>query len=209
GIDVSFYQGDIDFSAVKESGFSFVIIKAGGTGFGVDSKFEQYYSDAQAAGLDIGCYYYTYSSTVDGIKSDAQELLEIIKGKTFNYPVFLDFEEEVFQSADMIGTNTDIINTFCTAIKRSGYYPGVYTSSSLYKNYIDSTTLGNSWDFWVASYGDHTFESDEYKYDFSMWQYSNAGIVNGIKADVDLNVVYVDYPSLILEFKDKILKYTS
>lgn len=209
GIDVSFYQGDIDFKAVKDSGFSFVILKAGGTGFGTDSKFEQYYSDAQSAGLDIGCYYYTYSTTVEGISEDADNLLEIIKGKSFSYPVFLDFEEEAVQSADMIDTNTEMINTFCEKIKQNGYYPGVYTSSSVYNNYIESISLGNTWDFWVASYDDHTYESDEYHSSFSMWQYSNAGSVKGIDTDVDLDVSYVNYPQVIKEFKDKILKYTS
>ena len=209
GIDVSFYQGDIDFNAVKDSGVGFVILKAGSTGFGADSKFERYYSDARAAGLDIGCYYYTYSTTAEGVKADADELLGIIDGKTFSYPVFLDFEEEAVQTADMIDTNTSMINTFCNIIKQSGYYPGVYTSSSVYNNYIESISLGSAWDFWIASYDDHTCESDEYHSDFSMWQYSNAGQIKGIDSDVDLDVAYVDYPKLIREFKDKILKYTS
>lgn len=209
GIDISVYQGSVDFNAVKESGISFVILRAGITGFGVDSNFEQYYNDALSAGLDIGCYYYTYSTTVEDISADADELLEIIEGKTFTYPVFLDFEEEAFQSADMIDTNTEMINTFCDKIKQSGYYPGVYTSISVYNNYIESISLGNTWDFWIASYDDYTYESDEYHSDFSMWQYSNTGSVNGINADVDLDVSYVDYPSVINEFKDKILKYTN
>ncbi len=208
GIDVSFYQGDIDFNAVKESGVSFVIIRAGSAGYGVDSRFEEYYSDAQSAGLDIGCYYYTYAGNAEDMRENAAELLEIIKGKTFNYPVFLDFEEEHYQSADMIDTNTDIINTFCSIIKQNGYYPGVYTSSSVYNNYIDSVTLGNTWDFWVASYDDHTYESDEYHNSFSMWQYSDSGSVQGVNAEVDLDVAYVDYPNVIQEFRDKILKYT-
>lgn len=209
GIDVSFYQGDIDFNSVKQDGYSFVILRAGITGDGVDSRFEQYYNDALSAGLDIGCYYYTYSTTVEGISADADELLEIIDGKTFNYPVFLDFEEEACMSADMIDTNTEMINTFCNKIKQGGYYPGVYTSSSVYNNYLETISLCSTWDFWVASYEDYTYVSDEYHNDFSMWQYSNAGSVSGINADVDLDVSYVDYPDVIKEFKDKILKYTS
>ncbi|MBQ7504260.1 MAG: glycoside hydrolase family 25 protein [Ruminococcus sp.] len=206
GIDISVYQGNIDFEKVKESGFSFVIIKAGSTGFGADENFESYYKAAQDAGLDIGCYYYTYSTTVEGVKADADELLKIIKGKTFTYPVFLDLEDENIQSADMIESNTGMINAFCKQIKRKGYYPGVYTSTSVYYNYIESDSLVNSWDFWIASYDDHTYNSDAYHKDFSMWQYSNAGVVNGIDAEVDLDVSYVDYPKLINEFRDKILK---
>ncbi len=209
GIDVSYYQGDVDFDQVKDSGFSFVIIKAGATGFGTDPKFEEYYKEALSAGLDIGCYYYTYSTTVEGAKADAAELLSIIKGKTFNYPVFLDFEDESIQSADLIASNTAMINAFCRKIKKGGYYPGVYTSTSVYYNYIESITLGSTWDFWIASYGDHTYNSNEYHKAFSMWQYSNAGVVKGINADVDLNVSYVDYPDIIQKFREKILKYTS
>lgn len=209
GIDVSAYQGDIDFEAVKDSGINFVILRAGSTGFGADQKFEQYYSDALSARLDIGCYYYTYSTDVAGIKSDVKTLLNMIEGKTFTYPVFLDFEEEAVMSADMIDTNTRMINAFCKGIKRHGYYPGVYTSSSVYNNYIESISLGSTWDFWIASYDDHTYESDLYSSDYSMWQYSNAGSISGIAGDVDLDVAYVDYPTLIREFEDKILKYTN
>ena len=132
--------------------------------------------------------------------------MKIIKGKTFTYPVFLDLEDENIQSADMIESNTGMINAFCKQIKRNGYYPGVYTSTSVYYNYIESDSLVNSWDFWIASYDDHTYNSDAYHKDFSMWQYSNAGVVNGIEAEVDLDVSYVDYPKLIKEFKDKILR---
>ena len=88
-------------------------------------------------------------------------------------------------------------------IKRNGYYPGVYTASSVYENYLETISLGSTWDFWIASYEDHTYESDEYHDDFSMWQYSNAGEVNGISSDVDLDVTYVDYPEIIKEFKEK------
>ena len=69
GIDVSFYQGDIDFEAVKESGVDFVILRAGITGYGKDSKFEEYYKDASSAGLNIGCYYYTYASSVEDMST--------------------------------------------------------------------------------------------------------------------------------------------
>lgn len=208
GIDVSFYQGDIDFQKVKDSGVDFVILKAGTTGYGADEKFESYYKDALSAGLDIGCYYYTYSTTVEGIRDDAEKLLKIIKDKTFTYPVFLDFEEEAVLSAEMIETNTQMIDAFCMKIKKSGYYPGVYTSTSIYYNYIESISLGSTWDFWIASYDDHTYESDKYHKNFSMWQYSNIGSVSGISTDVDLDVSYVDYPSEIQKFKDNILKYS-
>lgn len=208
GIDISVYQGDVDFEKVKESGVDFVIIRAGATGFGDDDNFEQNYKGAVDAGLDVGCYYYTYSTNAEEIGADAEKLLEIIKGKEFDYPVFLDFEEETLNSADRIETNTEMIDVFCRKIKLAGYYPGVYTSSSVYENYLDTVSLGSTWDFWVASYNDHTYDSDEYSAGFSMWQYSNLGKVDGIDSDVDMDVSFVDYPTIIREFKSKLLKYS-
>ena len=209
GIDISFYQGNVDFQKVKDSGISFVILRAGITGFGSDDRFEEYYEKATAVGLDVGCYYYTYSTSVEGVQKDAEELLSIINGKTFTYPVFLDFEEEAAMSADMIDENTAMVNAFCSAVKKKGYYPGVYTSASIYENYLETISLGSEWDFWIASYDDHTCESDKYSSEFSMWQYSNQGSIDGIDSDVDLNVAYVDFPKLINEFRQKLVKYTT
>lgn len=209
GIDVSRYQGDIDFEKVKNDGYSFVIIRVGTSQGGKDKNFETYYKNAKAAGLDIGCYYYTYATTAEEAKQEAFDVREYIQGKEFTYPVFFDFENNDLQSYKRIEQNSDMINAFCKYIKRGGYYPGVYTSSSIYNNYIDSATLGNQWDFWVASYRDNTHSYDGYKNSFSMWQYSSNGVVNGISARVDLNVSYVNYPKLISEFREELVKYTS
>lgn len=200
GIDVSRYQGDIDFSKVKADGYDFVIIRAGTTKGGKDINFETYYINAKNAGLDIGCYYYTYSTTVKDAKWEAKQVLEYIKGKSFTYPVFYDFEYPELLSYKRADLNTKMINAFCKVIKRGGYYPGVYISNSVYNNHIDSLEIGNTWDVWVAHYRDHTPNFDGYSQGFSMWQYSNQGKVSGINTDVDLNVCYVDYPSIIDEF---------
>lgn len=208
GIDVSKYQGDIDFEKVKADGYSFVIIRVGTSQGGKDVNFETNYKKASAAGLDIGCYYYTYAYTAEEAKQEALEVRKYIKGKKFNYPVFFDFEHNGLQSYKRIDENDAMINTFCKYIKRGGFYPGVYTSSSIYNNYIDSVTLGNTWDFWIASYRDETHNYDGYQKSFSMWQYSSNGVVAGIDARVDLNVSYVDYPKLISEFNAELDKYT-
>ncbi len=208
GIDVSKYQGEINFEKVKSDGYSFVILRAGTTQGGKDANFDTYYKNAKAAGLDIGCYYYTYATTVEGAKEEALRVRRIIKGKTFTYPVFLDFEYQALQSYDRIDINDAMINTFCKYIKRGGYYPGVYTSSSIYNSYINKSELGNIWDFWIASYRDDTHSYEGYQCSFSMWQYTSNGTVSGIDARVDLNVSYVDYPKLIDEFQQKLNKYT-
>lgn len=208
GIDVSKYQGAIDFEKVKNDGYSFVILRVGTSQGGKDVNFETNYKNAEKAGMDIGCYYYTYGYKASDLKREAKEVISYIKGKTFNYPVFLDFEFEELLKYSRADENTKMINTFCKYIKRAGYYPGVYTSNSIYKNYIDNRTLGNKLDFWVASYIDNTYKSTAYSKSFSMWQYSSNGIVNGIEARVDLDVAYVDYPKLIREFNKEYKKYS-
>ncbi len=209
GIDVSRYQGDIDFGKVKASGYDFVIIRAGTSQGGKDKNFDAYYSGAIEAGLDVGCYYYTYSTTSKEAKREAEEVLSYIEGKSFTYPVFFDIEHIEHQSYQRIDENTAMINAFCKCIKRGGYYPGVYTSNSIYNNYIDVSKVLNKWDFWIAIYRDYTYSYNGYSDIFSMWQYSNIGRVDGINADVDLNVCYVDYPKVIEEFNNKLTKITN
>ena len=204
GIDVSRYQGDIDFNKVKNDGYSFVIIRVGTSLGGKDSKFETYYKEAVNAGLDIGCYFYTYGYTAEELKQEAKDVISYIDGKDFNYPVFLDFEHAELLKYNRVDENTAMIDTFCKYIKRSGYYPGVYTSNSIYKNYFDNITLGNKWDFWIASYIDNTSNSKKFSKSFSIWQYTSNGGVNGINARVDLNVAYVNYPKIINEFKNQL-----
>ena len=208
GIDVSRYQGEIDFEKVKASGYDFVIIRVGTSQGGKDRNFDKYYNDALSAGLDIGCYYYTYSTTAEEAKAEALDVLSYIEGKSFTYPVFFDFEHGEHQAYHRTEENTAMINTFCKYIKRGGYYPGVYTSSSIYKSYINIPEVENKWDFWVASYRDYTYSYDGFSKNFSMWQYSNIGRVDGINADVDLNVCYVDYPKIIEQFNKTLIKYT-
>lgn len=208
GIDVSKYQGDIDFEKVKKDGFSFVIIRVGTGMGGKDRNFETYYNDAKKAGLDIGCYYYTYAYTALDAKEEAKNVLRYINGKTFTYPVFFDFEYPELLKYSRADENTKMINAFCKYIKRGGYYPGVYMSNSIYKNFIDNRTLGNKWDFWIATYIDNTHNSNKFSKSFSMWQYSSNGTINGINARVDKNVVYVDYPKIIKEFNSKIKEYS-
>ena len=108
GIDVSRWQGDIDWTKVREAGIEFVIIKAGGSddGFYTDSKFEKNYKGAKEAGISVGAYYIVGSkcvSRIDGV-SDANRFINIIKGKQFDYPVYIDLE--LTSPADKCGANS-------------------------------------------------------------------------------------------------------
>lgn len=205
GIDISSYQEDVDFSKVKSAGYDFVIMRAG-TGLGKDKNFELYYEQATQANLDIGCYFYSYAKNVKETKLEAGNLLKYIRGKTFTYPVFYDFEYSKLLSYDRIDINTRMINNFCKIIKRSGYYPGVYTSSSFYTNFMDTQTIGDNWDVWIANYGDYSgnYNHQNFSKMFSMWQYTDKGTVDGISTNVDMNLCFVDYPSVINQFNKRL-----
>ena len=194
GIDVSRFQGTIDWNKVKQAGVEFAIIKAGGSdaGFYTDPCFEKNYAGAKAAGMPVGAYYYVgrnCTSKEDGI-ADAKRFLDIIKGKQFEYPVYIDVEES--STAAKQGA-TDAAIGFCETMEQSGYYCGIYASDvSGFADRLDISRL-ERFDKWVARYG----SKPQYVKSYGMWQYSSSGAVAGITGNVDLDESYKDYPSII------------
>lgn len=195
GIDVSVWQGFIDFDKVKLSGIDFVIIKAGGSDddFYTDSCFEINYNKAKKAGLKIGCYYIVGSNfdTIEKGTKNAEYFAKIIKGKSFGYPIFLDLE--LTSPSQKYGATTASI-AFCDYLINLGYYVGIYASSiSGFKDRLDISRL-NKYDKWIAQY---TLNKPTYPTDCKMWQYSSTGRIDGINCNVDMNISYYDYPSII------------
>lgn len=194
GIDVSHWQGVIDWLSVKESGIEFAILKAGGSddGFYTDSTFEQNYKEAKAVGLPVGAYYFVGSlctSRTDGI-ADAKRFLEIIKGKSFEYPVYIDLEST--NPAAKAGATEACIG-FCETMEAAGYYCGIYASDiSGFRERLDISKL-ERFDKWVAIYG----SKPNYVKSYGVWQYSSTGKVSGIIGNVDMNEAYKDYPQII------------
>ena len=194
GIDVSHWQGVIDWLSVKESGIEFAILKAGGSddGFYTDSTFEQNYKEAKAVGLPVGAYYFVGSlctSRADGI-ADAKRFLEIIKGKSFEYPVYIDLEST--NPAAKAGATEACIG-FCETMEAEGYYCGIYASDvSGFAERLDITKL-QKFDKWVARYG----SKPQYVKTYGMWQYSSTGTVSGISGGVDMDESYMNYPEII------------
>ena len=196
GIDVSMYQGNIDFTKVKNSGVDFVIIRCNNW----DSKkncvvkdpyFERNYKNAKAAGLKVGAYYFTWQTTTIGAKQDAALCLDYIKGKTFEFPIYFDLEwQKAFARGRMICS--EMVKTFCNALENAGYWAGLYISRSPLQQYI-STDVAKRYALWVAEYGSRC----NYGGTYGMWQYSSTGKVNGISGNVDMDICYVDYPTLI------------
>ena len=196
GIDVSHWQNNIKFDAVKESGIDFVIIKAGGSdkGFYRDRMFMDNYHKAKAAGLMVGCYYFVgknFYGEISGL-ADADRFIEIIKGLQFEYPVFVDIETTDPRHKDRA---TDATVAFCERMEENGYFTGIYASDiSGFKEKLDESRL-KPYTHWVARYGN----KPQYISDAPLWQYSSKGNIPGISGFCDLDISYVDYAKLITE----------
>ena len=191
GIDVSQWQGDINWGAVNAD---FAILRAG---YGreksqIDTKFEQNYKNAKAVGMPLGAYWYSYAMSPDEARIEARVFMDIIRGKQFEYPVYFDVEEN---KALALGRDrvSDIINAFLEEMEKNGYFAGLYMSASHLTN-LTTQYVKDRYAIWVAHYG---VNKTTYTGQYGMWQYSSTGRVNGISGNVDMNECYVDYPTQI------------
>ena len=196
GIDISHWNGSIDFEKVKASGIDFVIIKAGGSdkGFYTDSMFKENYNKAIAAGLSVGAYYFA-GKNFRGIEAgitDARKFIKILDGLKFDYPVFLDIEAQENKYKDSI---TDATVAFCEEMEKAGYFVGIYASDiSGFKDKLNHDRI-KDYTHWVARYGK---EPEVYK-NYGIWQYSSKGSVPGICGSVDMDIAAVDYSKTITD----------
>jgi len=187
-IDISEWNGDINFSKVKSAGITCVIIRAG---YGKDpnqedNEFQKYYKQAKAAGLNVGAYWYSYATSVDAAKAEVRNCMKTIQGKEFDLPVFLDVEE-YRQAVLPRRTLTDIISTFCDGIKSYGYDVGMYSAKSMLVDSAYPDELSSKYLIWIAA--PNTSYSDIPSY-VDIHQYSWNGKVNGIPEKVDMNYIY-------------------
>ena len=195
GIDVSAWQGIIDWQKVKAAGIQFAIIKAGGSDDGIytDSKFERNYEQCKAYSIPVGAYWFVgenFITKADG-EADAERFLKLLKGKQFEYPVYLDLEPPLKPAHRK--WNTDAAIAFCEYLEKAGYYVGVYGSTySTFQSLVDDSRL-TSYAHWVAQYAN----SCTYWENYGIWQYTSDGYINGIGGRTDMNLCYVDYPERI------------
>ncbi len=187
-IDISEWNGDINFNKVRNTGVTCVIIRAG---YGKDpnqedNKFQEYYRQAKSAGLNVGAYWYSYATSVDAAKAEVKNCMNTIGGKQFDLPVFLDVEE-YRQAVLPRRTLTDIISAFCDGIKSYGYDVGMYSAKSMLVDSAYPDELSSKYLIWIAA--PNTSYSDLPSY-VDLWQYSWNGKVDGIRNDVDLNYIY-------------------
>ncbi len=214
GIDISHHNykmnanGEyisLDWEKIKASGVSYVIIRAGDAAIGLDPTFEKSYAEAKAAGLDVGVYFYTRATTVDEISREANLVLSALRDKQFEYPIYLDLEDESLMSIDPAILNEMCVEFF-TILQRSGYYTGLYVNNEWLYNIIDKDTALSRFEIWYARYpalseeGTPVWNEEQNGKHLGMWQYSDSGVIDGIDTTVfDLNLAYKNYPSIIKE----------
>lgn len=187
-IDISEWNGDINFNKVRKAGVTCVIIRAG---YGKDpnqedNKFQEYYRQAKSAGLNVGAYWYSYATSVDAAKAEVKNCMKTIGGKEFDLPVFLDVEE-YRQAVLPRRTLTNIISTFCDGMNANAFDSGLYSAKSMLMDSAYPDELSNKYLIWLAI--PNTSYSDLPSY-VDIHQYSWNGKVDGIRGDVDLNYIY-------------------
>lgn len=192
GIDVSSWQGSIDWSKVVNDGIDFAILR-GGFSEETDNRFEEYYIKAREAQLDLGCYFYTYATTKEEAIRDAQQLLLLLKGKKFEYPIYFDIEDKVHKPLTT-QQRTDICIAFMKTLSDAGYLAGTYSSLYWYNHMLNRDEIAKNGEIWLAYWTDEYNTTDTY---FGLWQYTSKGKVDGISGNVDLDYAYIDYPSII------------
>lgn len=196
GIDISKWQGDFPLGqAVLTEGVEFVIIKCGGSDKGVytDNRFESNYRKAKECGIHVGAYWFSKAMNTDEAKRDALYMINLLNGKTFDLPIYIDVENK-YQLA--IGKNklTSVIDVFLSTLEEFGYYAGIYSSESYFKTYMDDNYL-KKYAHWIAKW------STKQPAGAGVWQFG--GETNKIRSNkicgmtVDQDFLLVDYPAVI------------
>lgn len=189
GVDISEFNGSVDFQALKNAGVKFVIIR---TGFGSDypgqqdKRFEENVKKAEAAGMPWGVYHYAYATSKSGGIAEAKHCLRLLKGRKPLYGVWYDMEDNSTLGGDLAAA----AQGFCDTIEKAGCYAGVYASTSWWKNNLTSAAF-DKYDKWVAQY----YTVCQYEKPFGMWQYTSTWSIGG--KDFDGNWAYKDYPAIV------------
>ena len=194
GLDISSYQNGINFDAIKNAGINFLILRAGFTGWGTgtnynkDNCFENFYKQAKQYGIPVGVYWYSCANTKEKGIAEAKYMYEnCLKGKQFEFPIYIDVEDTHHQVNNKRGV-TDAIIGFCEYLENLGYYVGIYASDI--SGFQDKMYLNelNAYDKWVARYG----SEPKYVKQYGMWQSTSSGRINGYNGNLDCDIAYKD-----------------
>ena len=200
GIDVAQWQGVIDWSKVKKD---FAILKVTKKSNGVEPSFERNYNGCLENHIPVGVYRYVYAKTVVEAKKEAEAIVKILGGRSLPYGVWLDMEDKSIK----IGKSalSVIINTEAEILKAAGYSVGIYCNKDWYYNVLDGRNLAQIYPFWIARYplidtGKFNEKSSLNPKNYAIaWQYSSKGKVDGIKGNVDMDVMFVPVESIFGE----------
>lgn len=193
GIDVSVHNGNIDWQKVKNAGIDFAILRAcyGRLASQKDERFEQNYSGAKAAGVPVGAYWYSYAMSEDEARLEADVFLSTIKGKQFEFPVYYDVEEK--KQFDLGKEKVSaIMRAFLEKVEAAGYFVGLYGSASSLTTHT-TDDIKSRYTIWLA----HWVNQTSYGGAYGIWQHSEKGRVDGINGNVDLDIGYKDFPTII------------
>lgn len=201
-IDVSRYQGLIDWAQVAAAGYKGAMLKTVSTnrefskrsdGLYIDPTFETNYRNAKAAGLDVGVYYYTYATSEAMADEELALLRQALRGKELTLPVAVDMEDAmltVHKPKDL----TNLAAYHLEQIEKMGFFAQLYTYTSYANRFLEMERLAGRWDIWLA---DYTGKTPKVDFHYCAHQHSSEGRVPGITGNVDLNVTEINYPKII------------
>ena len=218
GIDVSYHNHDLaddgvsrlplNWKEIRASGYNFAILRAGYSNKR-DVCFEMNYSDAKAAGFELGAYFYSYATSASEARAEALFCLSLLDGKQFEYPIFFDIEDSTLEKLGK-DTVTEICITFISILQENGYYAAIYTNNNWLINVLHTDKITTLFDVWYARYLSATdiiteaiWNAEKYGAQMAMWQFSQTGVIDGLARPngtpiyFDLNYAYKDYPTLI------------
>lgn len=202
GIDVSEFNGNIDYKQVKDFGIKFVMVRTGyDINYGTDKYFEQNVNNAYKYGLDIGAYWFMYFIDEEEAVRCADEFVRLLnkhKGK-ITYPVALDVEEDTYRYMESVGVKptkekvTKLVKAFCDRVEKQGYYVMIYSNHNGFNNYLGDVSM---YDMWIAD-----LDGDPDKDKWGLWQFTFTGKVHGISGNVDMDLSFKEYPEIIRNAK--------
>lgn len=194
GIDVSRYQGKINWTKVKQSGIDFAILRLGYRAYGSgqiieDISFKENIEGALKNEISCGVYFFTQAITAQEAREEAQYMIDILNRYAVTEPVIIDVEPilgDTYRAEDLTPQEqTEIIKAFCSTIAAAGYTPMIYANLSTYMSSMDLDQL-SEYKLWYAFYEDELY----FPYEIDMWQYTDTGSIDGIEGNVDLNIKF-------------------
>ena len=200
-IDVSRYQGTIDWAQVAAAGYKGAMLKTVSTnhklskradGLYIDPTFEANYRNAKAAGLDVGVYYYTYATSEAMADAELALVRQAVYGKKLTMPLAVDVEENKLKPMSTLDL-TNLTAYALEQVEKMGFYAQLYTYTG-YKYELDMARLSSRWDVWLA---DYTGKTPKVDFKYNAHQHTSKGSVPGISGNVDLNVTEINYSRII------------